>query len=179
MFSAKFKGVEGLEVDELDDLNSKAEDVRKAAEDVARLSTKKSNARGKKQLDQTKKKHDDALDNLVDLLQEWRIRPHVNGSTNGSIITRRGIPLQQDPPARHAVRKLHDHIQLRSNPIAAGDDEVWEAKLKELCRVVGSHLVEIANGDVAEATIWEPTTVDPSPLEGTIPLSTGEHYLLC
>lgn len=159
MFSVQRKGPEGLEKFEAEDMLSAIADIQKARKDIE---TKKKRKQAHTEED---RKHNDALSQLKELYDEWNSRTYYEPPTTAPVMTINSVELRNDPRARHAIGRLHQHLKLRQNPVAM-DNETWLTKLKELSAAFVAFLPQstVPNPDSVE--IWQPKHLDPLPLEG-------------
>jgi hypothetical protein len=156
MFSLRKKGVEGLEQDELSELKSELEYIEKAKSDMDRNPRK---AVSKQQI------HDRSLTEVTTIVQNWRARTALTPSSDEQVLTKRGTRVSSDPIARHALRRLHEHLTSRTDPLAVTDGTAWTATLEELVTKFTCQLEITTIGD-SEVPIWQPSVVEPHAFEG-------------
>lgn len=156
MTSLQKKRGGGIEAGELRSMLSDLEDVKKFK---GELETEKDKKKAKRKAEW----HDTALNDLTEAFKSWNIRAEPKVLTE--VMTQRGVPVSQDGKARHALRKLHEHVKTISFPLATADPEAWQSTLKQLVAEFLAELKDFAIGDPPE--IWQPTNVQDPPLLST------------
>lgn len=167
MFSKReFKGLDGLETDELRELKRQTDDIKKAAADILALNSKKKLTKNDRQeLSDLREREQKSTRKLHQQIAEWQDRPRPANSSATTVTTATGKPIMQDPHARKAIRRLHRHLGLVKNSLQA-QDSAWEERLASLVRAVRCALVDIGTADWREDHLWEPSQVDPLDLKG-------------
>jgi len=161
MFSTQAKGLDGLEKFEVEDLLSAVADIQKAKKDAENKKKRKQPQKKENQ------KHDDAVEQLTQHFDNWNRRPHHESQAALPVLTAEGVTVPKDAQARHALRRLHEHLRLRQNPVAM-NKETWLAKLVELSDAFFTFLPKSPVPIPDAKEMWKPTVLDPLPFQGKI-----------
>jgi len=166
MFSTQTNGLDGLEKFELEDLLSAITDIQKTTKDIE-IKQKRVQPHVKEQ-----QRHAEAVEELTGLFDAWHRRPYPEPRATVPVVTTNGMQVPNDPQARRAIRRMHDHLKLSQNPVATRD-ELWLRKLEELSTAFVEFLPKSTAPDPDLAEIWKPKKLDPLPFAGNCPAASS------